>query len=111
MKSRKAVLLALLLIIPTLSFAHGEEIIYTLLIEVIVFFAFIIVLFLVRLNIKGKGILAAIYALTTLIMFSKINNIPFIQNMNLINWALVLVPCAVLALSYVCLRPKFYKQK
>ncbi len=108
MRNHEAVLLAILLLIPTLSFAHGEEIIYTLCIEVVSIICFIIVLIAVNLSQKGKGILASTYILTTLIMFFITNNVPYRQNMNIINWSLILVPALILTLSYLYLKPRYY---
>jgi len=111
MENNRTALLAILLLTPTLTFAHGEEVIYTLGIEIASIICFVIVLIILNLNSKGKGILATTYIVTTIILFIVIENVPYRQNMNIINLSLILVPALILTLSYFYLKPKYSKQK
>ena len=111
LKNFKTTLLLILLIIPILCFAHGEEILIALFIQVLSIIVFIIVLFTINLNLKGKGILSIIYILTTGLFLSIINKIPYRQNMQLINWLIFIVPVIIITLSYMYLKPRFKKQK
>jgi hypothetical protein len=111
MKNIKTILLAILIFMPFLSFAHGEEVIYTLWIEAVSILIFIVVILAINLNWKEKGILAIVYVLTTSMLLFLTNQIPYRQNMYLINWALILVPVTVTTLSYFYLKPKFQKGK
>jgi hypothetical protein len=106
MKKLEYVLL-LLFLSPLTVFAHGQEVLETVFVEFVVMVIFVIGLLAIKLNVKGKLIIAAIYILTTVSTFVIINNLPYNQFRTTINIAVGIVPLTIGVLSYVGLRSKF----
>jgi hypothetical protein len=103
-------LFSVLLLAPMTAFAHGEEVLLTLLLEVIVLLTFTIVLFMINLNAKGKLIIGAISIMTIVSTFIVANKLPYNKYQTLINTVVVAVPVTVGVISYLGLRNRFQKE-
>lgn len=110
MKKIRNGLFSILLIFPMTAFAHGEEVLLTLLLEFIVLLTFAIGLFIINLNGKGKLIIGAICIMTIVLTFIVTNRLPYNEYRTLINIIVVAVPLTVGAISYLGLRNRFQKE-
>ena len=110
MKKLKYILSLLLLASPLTSFAHGEEVLGTVFLELIAIVIFVIGLLTIKLNVKGKLLIGGIYVLATVLTFTIIDNLPYNQYRTMINIVVVVVPLTIGIISYVGLRNKFQKR-
>jgi hypothetical protein len=85
-------------------FAHGEEVLYTFAIQIISIIIFLILLLIIKLTYLKKFIVAIVYFLTVYIVFYLTKDIPFRENMSMINFTVSIVPLACGLLSYLILK-------
>ncbi|MCO5945658.1 hypothetical protein [Mucilaginibacter flavidus] len=104
MKNLKAAIFTIFLIMPLMLFAHGEEVIFTLFIQIIAIIIFLIVLIFIKLNSKQKAILAGVYFLAVVLVFFATSTIPYRVNMTGINLSITLIPATCAVLSYILLK-------
>lgn len=104
MKNIKQAFLCILLIMPAVAFAHGEEVIYTLFIQIISIIICLIILISVKVSSTSRAILLGIYLLSVIAVFYFINNLPFRHNMLLINLSVAFIPFIISILTYLILR-------
>ena len=110
MKIYKQFFLGILLTSPLNAFAHREEVMITLLLEFVTIVIFLTILFNINLKAKGKMILATIYAVSAILTFRLVDNIPYNQNMTLINIIVVVVPLVIVYGTYRGLKVRFKKE-
>ncbi|HTD97865.1 MAG TPA: hypothetical protein VK668_01195 [Mucilaginibacter sp.] len=110
MRFKKEAFLAILLLIPVIVFAHGEEVLITFAIQVISIIIFLILLLVIKLTYLKKFILAVIYFLTVYLSFHFVNDIPFRENMSMINFTVAIVPLACASLAYLILKSSATKK-
>lgn len=104
MKNLKAAVFTILLAMPLMLFAHGEEVIFTLFIQIISIIIFLIVLVFIKLNSKQKATLAGVYFLAVIVVFFATGTIPYRNNMAAINLSVTLIPATCFVLTYVLLK-------
>jgi hypothetical protein len=104
MKNIKKALLCILLITPMVAVAHGEEVIYTLFIQIVSVIICLIVLISVKISATSRSIVLGIYLLSVVAVFCITNNLPFRENMLLINLSVAFIPFIVAVLTYFLLR-------
>jgi hypothetical protein len=109
-KSAKILLLSFLLS-PLTTFAHGEESLVPVLIDLVHLIILVIAIVTINLNLKGKLILATIYLLTfvilTLLIFGSVDYQNYLKNMGLINFILFIIPVTCLCIAYLRLEKRF----
>lgn len=106
---RIAALVALLLS-PSMAFAHGEEILGTVVIDILHIIILILVLFVLKLNRIAKLLIILIYMAVVFGLNFWINSMKlsdYRESMPLINFVLFLVPFIALILPYYALKNKF----
>jgi hypothetical protein len=104
MTNKKQALLCVLLITPMAALAHGDEVIYTLFIQIISIIISLIILVSVKVSVTGRSILLGIYLFSVIAVFYFINNLSFRDNMLLINLSVAFIPLIVSGLTYLLLR-------
>ncbi|SHM49106.1 hypothetical protein [Mucilaginibacter sp. OK098] len=104
MKNIKKALLTILLVMPLTVFAHGEEVLYTIFIQIISIVVFLIILAFITLNLKQKSILSGVYFFTVIIVFGSTSSIPYQNNMSTINFAIAFIPGIVGLMTYFLLK-------
>lgn len=109
MKPRHVSLL-FLLVTPLTVFAHGQEVLLTVFLELASILIFVIGLFAIDLNGKGKLIVGGIYLLVTFVMFMVINLLPYRDYQTIINIIVVVLPFSAGLISYIKLRDRFQKE-
>jgi hypothetical protein len=100
MKNKKQAFLLILLIMPLMLFAHGEEVLYTIFIQIISIIVFLITLAIIKLDSNKKIILAGVYFLTVIVIFNCTSTISYRNNMSIINFAEVFIPGIVGLITY-----------
>jgi hypothetical protein len=109
-KDLKQALLTILLMLPMVVFAHGEEILVTVFIELLLIIIFGIILWAIKLNAKGKLIIGVVFILSTAVTLSAIDKLPYNQYMTMINIVIIVVPCTTVSLSFLGLKNRFKKE-
>src|ERR1043166_9444264 len=110
MKNLKRALLTAILISPLTALAHGEEVLFTLFIQLGLIIIFGLVLWTIKLNLKGKLILGTIFILTTLLTFKLVDNLPYNEYETIINVVIIVVPLTIVSISYMGLKTRFQKK-
>jgi hypothetical protein len=100
----KETLLIILLIIPAVALAHGEEVIYTFFIQIISIIICLITLSTIKLGTKIRSILLGIYFLSAIAVFGITNGMPYRDNMRLINLSVGFAPPLITGFTYLLLR-------
>jgi hypothetical protein len=102
MNNLKKALLSILMALPLSTFAHGEEVIYILLVPVIATILILIAMMFVKLPKVTKGILVVTYIISVIIIFSLVSNLPYVENELLIKMLIVFVPIGfVIGMYYI----------
>jgi hypothetical protein len=101
MKNLKFALLSILMILPLMAFADHEEVLITVFIQAISIIIFPIVLLAVKLKVRHKVILALVYIVITVLIWIITNQIPYRDNMTIINLLIALGPFAGVAIAYL----------
>jgi lipopolysaccharide export LptBFGC system permease protein LptF len=92
----------MLMALPVSAFAHGEEVIYVMLIPAIGAVLMLIAMFFAKTEATTKGVLLATYIISVIIVLALVNNLPFRRNERLITLLMILVPTGlVIAMYYV----------
>ncbi len=88
--------------LPVAAFAHGEEVLITLLIPVTLVVILLIVMYFVKLPLATKGILYATFFITSVGMFFLVGRLPYLPNEQLINLSVLFVPATLtIAMYYI----------
>lgn len=111
MKYLKQIILSLLVFSPLLSFASGQEIIVVAFLELIVIIVFMLIVWKLSLNWKGKFILTACFVLSTYLTHHFIETGAYYENILLTNLSLIIIPAAVVLLAFAILKNHFRNQK
>ena len=98
-----------LLLLPLSALAHGEEIIYTLLSQVVLLIIVFILIGILKWKLKGKLILLALYFLSIFITELSMSKFPYFQNEILITTLLLIIPAVITCFGYFILKGKFQK--
>lgn len=109
MKKINKTVLGVALMIPFVVFAHGEEVIYTLISQVIVLILVIITVGFIKWKLKGKLLLILVYFLSIFITEFCVISLPYFNNKILITVLLFLIPIIMLFISYFKFKKKFKK--
>lgn len=96
-------------LLPTLSYASGGDVLGTLWLMLVVIVAFILVLIFADINWKGKIFLTVLFVIAEAVSIILTNDMTFRENMVKINIITVAVPIGTLLVSYLGLRQKFKK--
>jgi hypothetical protein len=104
MKNKKQAFLFILLVMPLMLFAHGEEVLYTIFIQIISIIMCLIILAVIKLYLNQKAILAGVYFLTVIVVFGSTSTIPYLNNMSTINFAVAFIPGIVGLITYFLLK-------
>jgi hypothetical protein len=94
---------------PYVVFAHGEEVIFTFISQIIVLILVITTVAFIKWKLKGKFFLILVYFLSLFITELCVNSIPYFKNKILITVLLLLIPVIMLFISYFKFREKFKK--
>lgn len=112
-KPTKTILSTVLLLIPLTAFAHGEQALYPFLIDIVNLIIFLFAILTIKFTLTGKLILTTIYILTIGLMTSLFLNYikynDYLENIELFNFIMFIIPLTLLYLSYLGLRTKFKK--
>jgi hypothetical protein len=95
---------------PMTAYAHGEEVLLTLLLEFVVLSTFAVWLFIINLSKRGKFIFGAICIVAIVLTFMVTNSLPYNQYRILINIIIVAVPLTVGVICYLSLKERFQKR-
>jgi hypothetical protein len=96
--------IAILLIFPLFASAHGEEVLSSFFISFACIDAFLFVLYFLKESRKNKILIAFSYFLAVVIVYCFTWNIPYHENMQLINWLESVVPTIVALICYFLVR-------
>jgi presenilin-like A22 family membrane protease len=96
--------IAILLILPLFANAHGEEVLSSFFISFVCIVAFLFVLYFIKESRKNKILIAFSYFLAVGIVYCFTWNIPYHENLQLINWLESLVPAIVALACFFLLR-------
>lgn len=69
----------MLMALPVTAFAHGEGVIYLVLVPVIGTILMLIAMFFVKAQITAKSILVVTYLISVIIVLTLVNNLPYIE--------------------------------
>lgn len=104
MRNKKQAFLFILLVMPLMLFAHGEEVLYTIFIQIISIIVSLTILVIIKLDSNQKAILAGVYFLTVIVVFGSTSTIPYRNNTNIINFSVAFVPVIVGLITYIILK-------
>src|SRR5690349_6916575 len=105
-KDKHLGILSIFLLTPLTAFASGQYVLTGLFIDLLVFIEFLVGVFKINLKWTGKLILTIVYIATMIILFYLIEQVDYLENMNLINVASALVPVTALYLTYLTIKTK-----
>ena len=104
MKDNRSALTAILLILPICGFAHDENVLSTIFIQFISIVVFIVFLVFLKMNIKRKAVLLIVYFLTAYSIWYFSRDLPYNQNMVLINSAIAFCPALTVGLCFLLIK-------
>lgn len=107
MKNRNKTTVLAALLLPFCAFAHGEEVILTLLSQFVVLVLVLIFIAVIKWNSKGKILLLSIYMVSIFLTEFSIMRVPYFKHEILITGVLVVVPVVLLLVAYSFLKGKF----
>ena len=102
----KRTLAILIFFAPLTAMAHGLS---TIVLEFGLSVVFLFILVLIKMRIEGKLIIGGVYLLATYLTDNQIDNLPYRQNMTLINILVAIIPSTVFLVSYFILKKRFRK--
>lgn len=97
--------------LPSVAFAHGEEVIWSLISQIVILILVLVAIGLIKWKLKGKLLLILLYFLSIILAELSIINIPYFKNEILINFILLFIPIIVIFVSYFTFRKKFERSK
>jgi hypothetical protein len=103
------ILSLLLLASPLTALAHGEEVLVTVFLELIVFVILVVGLLTINLTRTGKLIIGVIGIFAIVLTSIAINGLPYNQYRTMINVVVVTVPLTIVIISYFGLKNRFKK--
>jgi len=109
MKNINNPVLGATLMFPFVVFAHGEEVIYSLISQVIVLILVIIAIGFIKWKLKGKLLLILVYFLSMFTIELCLITVPFFKYKILLTVLLILFPVIMLFISYLKFKKKFEK--
>jgi hypothetical protein len=104
MNHLRITLLSISLLIPLSAFAHGEEVLMTLLIQAVSVIFFLIIIFALKIDLRRKIILTGAYFLSVLAIDYMIRNWPYRENMNKINLLVAIIPPTIALITFLALK-------
>ena len=100
----KCLLSLMLLVLPSFSYASGQDVLPLLGGELIVIILFVISLFILKISTKGKVLLVIVF-LTSLLLASLITmNLPYTANKFLVNMLMLGLPVLAVVMVLVLLK-------
>ncbi len=90
---------------PTLVYAHGEEVILVFGIQLFLFLLFAIIISIVKIGTKAKLILSGAYIISSILIGGIVGMIPYRDNMNLVDNTMIIGPIIILLLTWLKIRP------
>jgi hypothetical protein len=106
----KKLLFTTLLFAPLTVFAHGEEVIILLGVNILIAIISILVLLGLNMTLKGKLLLALIYISTYFIILLATADIAYNENLLVVDSTLTILPILVSILAYYKTRIPFRKE-
>lgn len=103
-------LIMLLLTSPFTVLAHGEEVLLTVLLDVIVVFSILICIGFLKWKISGKILLLFTLVVSLFLTFIAVGDLPYQKNATVINILSVAIPLISVLGVYLLLRKNFSKQ-
>lgn len=104
MKNQKGILLLLILMLPAMAHAHGEEVFYTFFILLASVVIFLIIILAIRVSYTGKAVLGGSYLLATVAICGIVNTFPYRENADRINILVGVVPPLSALVAYCLYR-------
>jgi hypothetical protein len=104
MNGQKPVLVFGILLFPSCVFAHGEDVLLPLFIQLCSIFIFLIWLIIAKLRLRHKLILLASYFLSASAVFFFTSNLPYRQNKELVDMLWIISPALIAFLTFMFLR-------
>lgn len=99
-----------MLLFPFFAFAHGEEVLFPLLMQFVFIFIFFIWVVFVKGRITDKLILGASYVIALTIILFATRDVPYRQNRTALDSILIFGPAATLLITFIILRFKRKKK-
>jgi|SRR6187397_865023 len=100
-------LITTLLSFPLLANAHGEEVLSTFFISFACVVAFLLILYFIKESRKNKILIALSYFLAVVVVYCFTWNMPYYENMQLINWLVSVIPVIVALFCFIILRRRY----
>jgi Zn-dependent protease with chaperone function len=100
----KQVILTILILLPLMALAHGEDVLTTFFITIISIIIFIVVMSFIKLSFYKKLILSLVYFLSTVSIYYFTNDIPFNDNKNTINLSVALIPIMAVIITHFIIK-------
>ncbi len=104
---KKPLLLFFPLLTPLLCFASGGYVLEALFIDFIVFISLIVFSFNIKIKLKGKLIIWLVYIISFFLLTKCIDQVNYLNNLTLINWASAVVPTISILITYFIVRKSF----
>ena len=104
MKKEKIISGLFLLFLPMSSYASGQNALTLIGLELFLIIGFIIFIFAINLNYKGKGLLTLVFILTHLLIYKFTGNLPYTKNQLLINILTIGLPISTVLMAYLIIR-------
>lgn len=106
MSRQRVILLTGMFLFPFFAFAHGEEVLLPLFVQLCSIFIFLIWITSVNFRIADKLVLAASYFLTLSLVLVLTWNVPYRQNRALLDTTWAVAPAAISLVTFIILRNK-----
>ena len=109
MKNLKQIIFSVLFILPLTALASGQEVIFVASFELILILIVCIILWNLKINRKGKLILAIIYILSSYLTLHFVDTGAYFENLMLTNLSVAIIPTLIFYSAYLLLKNKFKK--
>lgn len=94
----------MLMALPITAFAHGDSVIYIVLVPAIGTILMLIAMFFVKAQTTTKGVLVVTYLISAILVVALISSLPYIENERLITMLIVFVPVAAVVGMYFIIK-------
>jgi len=109
MNFKKLKIFILFIFNPLMVLAHGEYVLYALLIDFLLFLFITIIIIGLKIKWIGKLILFLMYAASLFLLFYIIDQVNYLENLTVINIGSALFPPTIVYLTYKAIKIRFQK--
>lgn len=111
MNIKEKSILTILFVIPMIVSAHGEEVIYSFFLQLIILTIFTAIIIALKINLKKKMMLTVMLLISTAATLFFTGKMPYNENIIKINLLIFLIPTITFILTFLSLKLKRKKEK